>query len=148
MTEVRRTWSGWAVLLVGAMLLAACGSDGSSSSSASTCTALQGVASSVRDLKNVDLVAEGASGLDQALEKVQAAWDTAKQDASDQFGADLDALESAVKDFRSTLKDGRGDASMGDWVQQLGDGVGAIGDAYQQLSDDVSKELSDCDLSQ
>jgi hypothetical protein len=131
--------------------LAACGSSGSGSSSTtttpSTCTSLQKLQSSVDALKNVNIAQQGTDGVKAALDNVQQAAKDAKTAASDQFGSDLDALESAIQKFGDDLSSGRGSESITDYVSKLGDDVTAIGDAFDQLSTSAKNELKDCDLS-
>jgi hypothetical protein len=140
----RRTLS---VLVVAGLSLAlgACGSD--SSSSASTCSSLQKLAASVRDLTNVDVTADGTNGIKAKADAVDSAWKQAKKDASGQFGQDLDRLQRSVSDLGTTVEKGRGSASIGTWLSTLGDDVTAVTDAYRALQKQVKSELSNCDLS-
>lgn len=143
-TFVRRAVA--VVAIVGSATgFAACSSD--SSSSASTCTALQNLAQSVRDLGNVNVASGGEQGLQDAVSSVQDAFTTAKKDASDQFGSELDALESSVKQLGDDVKAGKGSGSIADWVSTLSDDLSAINDASSNLSAKVKSELGDCDLS-
>jgi hypothetical protein len=100
----------------------------------------------VQDLQELNLQA-GTEGLQQTLDDVQIAARYARREASSQFGGDLDALKSAIDNFQTAIRNGRGDMTFAQWVRALGDDVGAVGDAYRQLSDDASKKLTDCDLS-
>jgi hypothetical protein len=125
--------------------LVACSSD--DSSSASTCKALQDVAASLRAFGDLNVVDEGASGIESAVDDVRSAVQQARDDASDQFADDFDALDSAIADLQSAVSDGRGDQSVGEWLSALGDDAGAVADAGRQLRDDAESELSDCDLS-
>jgi hypothetical protein len=124
--------------------LVACSSD---DASASTCQALQNVTASLRAFGDVSVLEQGPSGVEDAVDNVRSAVRQAKDDASDQFAGDLDDLDAAIGKLRSAVSDGRGDQSVSDWLSALGDDAGAVVDAGQQLRDDASKELGDCDLS-
>ena len=79
----------------------ACSSD---DAGASTCDEAQAFAESLRSLVGVDVVSSGTDGLNEALDEVESSWDGLEAAAKDQFGTEVEALDSALGDAVSTIE--------------------------------------------
>jgi hypothetical protein len=113
----------------------------------STCDSLQGLANSVNDLVNIDVVAEGTDGLDEALQTLEKSWQAVESDSADQFGSEVQALSDSVDNTAETV------ASFGD-AESLSSGAAEISAAFDgieaawvSLKTAAATELADCDLS-
>ena len=138
----------WAVAVGMVSLVAVVGCSSSSDSSSSTCKDLQDLASEVRGLQNVDLVQSGVDGLKQQTDAIQQAWTQAKESGDDQFGSQLDALETSIKALSTTLSDAvSGGQSISSVLSAVSTDVEQVSTAWSDLTDAVNAELSGCDLS-
>lgn len=93
----------WLLVAVACLvtLAAGCGSDNKSSS---LCKNLQALESSVQELKNVDVVKNGTSSLQSALDNVKRDAAATAQDAKDEFKPQVDALQNALTSLATALK--------------------------------------------
>ena len=131
-----------AVIVTSMLLLGAC-----SDSEASTCGAAQDLADAVRDLGEVDLGTEGRDEVERALDDVGAAWDELADAAGDQFGDEIDSLETSVDDAGQAVAEAPEADDLRDAGSSISDALGDVGDAWGSLSSSVQAELGDCDLS-
>ncbi len=144
LTSMKLTLSAGAIVAL--VAFTGCSSD--SSSTTSTCSDLQQLSTDVRGLSNVDVVSTGLDGLEQQTNSITDAFDAAKKSGDEQFGSQLDALDSAISALGTTLSDATsGGQSIRDVVNAVGDDIQQITTAYDDLQTAVSSELSDCDLS-
>jgi hypothetical protein len=134
MSHHRPRGAAAAVLLGLLVSLAACGSSSSSSStseaspataattatpattaaasgstpdtaSPEVCAAREELRSSITDLKDVDIVANGTSSLQAAITKVKDNLTTLKSTAGDELQPEVTALQDALTDLQSALDD-------------------------------------------
>jgi hypothetical protein len=129
-------------LAVASLLLVGCSDD----DEPSACGELQDVADDVRGLTSTDLIAEGTDEVRDDVDDLTSEWDEVRDAAGDQFGDELDALESALSDVGSTLDD-LGEGSLDEIEDELDTEIDAVRAAYDELTTAVSDELGDCDLS-
>jgi hypothetical protein len=120
------TW-GVAVAFSLAALLGACGDDDDSSSSADSadettttgtdagpadeqlCEDREAVRDSIESLTDVDVIAEGTSGIEEALADVEASLDALGDSASDELQPEVDELRSALDELETALEDAGSD---------------------------------------
>jgi outer membrane murein-binding lipoprotein Lpp len=124
------------------MLLAGCSDD----DEPSACGELQELSAEVRELRDTDLVASGTDEVRGELDDISESYDEAQSTAGEQFGDELDAVESATSDLRSTVEDAGGE-SLADLSDDLSSGVDALSSAWDELTASVEAELGSCDLS-
>ena len=135
-----------AVLLALTLVAVAC-SDDSDEAAPSTCTALQDLSGSVQSLLSLDVISEGTSGLESALDDVEKNLDQLKSDAGDQFGSEVDDLETAVNDGLDTLTSLGDSESISDGADSVSTAFDNVNSAWDALQTTAESELSDCDLS-
>ena len=93
-----------------ACLIAACGGDDDDSSSSTTapandvCQQADALRSSVDDLKNVDLVAEGTNGATAAITDVKADLTALGDSVSDELAPDVQAVGDAIDQLESAVQ--------------------------------------------
>ena len=129
----------FATALAATLSLAACGSDDDASAQEKYCEAGQSLESSAGALLDLDLVAKGTSGLEDAINAVEEDLDGLRDSASEAAADEVDALEQSVKDLDSALSDVGGDISA--------DNVGALQTAVQNVAtavQGVNNTLTDC----
>ena len=94
--------------------------------------------SSLEALTNVDLVAEGTSGLETAVQEVSDDLDTLQDTATDATEGDVEALNEAVDGLKASLSDVGDDVSEESTSQVTAaiDGVTSAASAlYDTLTD-------------
>ena len=139
MQQGRRGRWIFATALVAALSLAACGSDDDTSAQEKYCEAGQSLESSAAALLDLDLVAKGTSGLEDAINAVEEDLDALRGSATEAAADEVDALEQSVKDLDSELSDVGGDISA-DNVAALQTAVQNVATAFQGLNN----TLTDC----
>jgi outer membrane murein-binding lipoprotein Lpp len=100
--------------VLGVALLAGCGDDDSGdepSAQEQYCEAGDSLESSVSALVDLDLVAEGTSGLESAVDAVKADLDELRSTASEAAAEEIDALEQSVDDLGTAASDLGGEIS-------------------------------------
>src|ERR1700722_11310030 len=113
-----------ATCLIAAVLLSACGS-----SKPSYCSSVSNLEKSVGDLKGVNVVSSGTSGLSSALQKVQSSAKTAVSDAKSDFPAETTDVTNPLSALSNSVKQISGTPSAGAIAQiatQLSASVSAI----------------------
>lgn len=138
----RRLLHTASALALASLLLVGCSDD----DEPSACGELQDVADDVRGLMSTDVIAEGTDEVREDVDDLNAEWDEVRSAAGDQFGDEIDALESALSDVGATLED-LGGGSLDEVEDELGTEIDAIRAAYDDLATAVSDELGECDLS-
>jgi archaellum component FlaC len=129
----------FATALAAGLLLAACGSDDDQSAQEKYCEAGQSLQSSTAALFDLDLIAQGTSGLEDAVNAVEKDVDALQDSATEAAADEVDALEQSVKDLDSALSDVSGDISA-DNVAALETAVQSVATAAQGLT----STLTDC----
>jgi hypothetical protein len=129
------------IALAGAVALgmAACSDDDDQSAQEKYCEAGASLESSVNALLNVDVVAEGANGVEAAADTVKNDADELSDSASDAAADDVDALEDALSSLGDALSDA-GDDLTSDNASAVVAAVGAV----QTAASAVYATLSDC----
>lgn len=122
--------------------LAGCSSDGDEDS---TCKDLQALATNVQTLVSDADLSGGSEALSTDLDAVDQSWQQAQETAGDQFGAELESLETAVESLSTTFAD-LGDGGAAESLAALQDDLNAVSDAWSSLADAVDSELSGCEL--
>jgi len=136
--ETDRRHPRWfAAAAVVAVVLVGCGDDESAQDA--YCEAGESLGSSVTALTDLDLISEGTSGLEAALDDVEADLGELSDSAADAAADEVDALEQAVDGLGTAISDLGGEISA-DNLGALQTAVQAIGSAVQGLAD----TLSDC----
>ena len=135
MTGGMKRWLASALLVT--LVFAACGGDDDDdSTSAQFCSDRQALQTSVDDLKNVDVIESGKSGLTDAVDEVKKNAEALKDSASDEFKPDVDALTSAISELGDAVKNiGSGDGVSG--VQSAVADVQSAWDALKAKVDAV-----------
>lgn len=128
--------------LVLAMALAvpmACGDD-DSSDTASVCDSRDDLQESIRALGNVDVLRQGTNGLEDAADDVRDALDDVRQAAQDEFGPEIDAVETALGALGDALRSFTDQGSTSAGVNAVIDAATQLRDATSTLADDVQNE--------
>ena len=137
-----------AALAVG-VLLTACSDDGDSSSSATseavttteattttvadTCADAEALQSSVAELQDVDVVAEGTNGLTTSLDQVKSDLEALGTSASEELQPDIEALQTGIDSLESAI-----DGFDTDGAAPVVAAVTAVGEAATALIDAVN----------
>jgi hypothetical protein len=129
----------FAAALAAGLSLAACSSDDDQSAQEKYCEAGQSLESSAAALLNLDLIAQGTSGLEDAVDAVEEDLDALQDSATEAAADEVDALEQSVKDLDSALSDVGGDISTEN-VAALETAVQAVATATKGLAN----TLTDC----
>ncbi len=133
-------------LLAITLVAAACGDD-NEEAEPSTCSALQGLSSSVQSLLSLDVISEGTSGLESALDDVEKSFEQVKADSGDQFGSEANDLQTAIDDGLDTLTSLPDSDSIGDAAGSVSEAFDNVQTAWDALLTKAQGELTDCDLS-
>jgi hypothetical protein len=126
------------VLGLGGALTACSGDDsggGTSSDKAAVCDSVAALKSAGADLKDMTVRSDGVGGIQDQVTKIQGAFADVKSDATDQFGTQVDTVETALK----TLKDDVTAAKDNPNLSTLAD----VGTAVRSVADDVSTLVDD-----
>lgn len=111
----------------------------------SACAELQDAADGVRELGSTELIADGTDAARQELDDISDDLAEAKSAAGDQFGDEIDAVESAIDDVTSTISD-LGDTPISEIGSELTSGLEQVQSAWDDLAASVDADLGDCDL--
>ena len=128
--------------LAGAVALsaAACSDDDDDKSAQERyCEAGASLESSVNALSNVDVIAEGANGVDTAVDGVKDDVNELRDSATDAAADEVDALNDALSDLGDALG-AAGDDLTSDNATDVVDAIGAV----QTAANGVYATLSDC----
>ena len=121
------------------MALAGCGSDDEASAQEQYCEAGASLRSSVEALTNIDLISEGTSGLEDALNAVTDDLSTLRDTADAAAEPEVEALTDSVDDLQSSVSDLGGEITA-DNATALAAAVQSVGSSAQAVYD----TLSDC----
>lgn len=127
--------------LAGAMALCAvaCSDDDDQSAQERYCEAGASLESSVNELLNLDVIAEGTSGVETAVDAVEEDVDELRDSATDAAADEVDALSNALSDLGDALSAAGGELTS-DNATAVVDAIGAV----QAASTDVYATLTDC----
>jgi prophage DNA circulation protein len=112
--------------------LAGCGSDDDASAQDQYCEAGESLEASVSALGDLDLVAEGTSGLETALDAIDQDVNTLQDTASDASEDEVSAVKESVDDLESALSDLTGEITS-DNVSALSTAVQSVAESAQAL---------------
>jgi hypothetical protein len=126
------------VACLGALVLGACGSDEESAQD-QYCQAGADLRSSLASLVDLDLLASGTDGLNEAIEQVSDDVAALRESASDATADDVEALEASVAELEESISALGGELSS-DNLTAVGDAIGEVSAAAQA----VISTLSDC----
>ncbi|MFV1989142.1 MAG: hypothetical protein ACC652_00200 [Acidimicrobiales bacterium] len=126
-------------LLAIAMFAAACGDSDERTTQEKYCDAGDSLRTSVDALLNIDVIAVGTSGVEDAFNQIVDDVGNLRDAASDAAKDDVDALGQAIQGGKSVLKD-LGDEITTDNVTALLSSVGAIDSSASA----VYVTLTDC----
>lgn len=127
-----------AVACLGVLTLGACGSDDESAQD-QYCQAGADLKSSLASLVDLDLIASGTDGLNDAIEQVSDDVDALRDSASDATADDVEALETSVDALEESISALGGELS-GDNLTAVRDAIGEVSASAQA----VISTLSDC----
>lgn len=122
--------------LVGVTTLAACGDDESAQDR--YCEAGDDLESSIAALVGLDLLAEGTSGLEGAVDDVRADVEEMRESADDAVADDVAALDESIDDLNDALGavgDDLSEANVDAFVAAIGDVQAAFGAVGDTLAD-------------
>ena len=102
MQQARRI-SGATLVVALAFTAAACGGDDDDESAPTLCDDVETLQSSVTDLKNVDVVANGVSALETAVSDVTTNVQTVADAAQDEFSDEVDALQESIQTLGTAI---------------------------------------------
>ncbi len=138
-----------AAVILGALILTFLGVACSSSSpKASTCDDLQTLATQVRDLPQATFTSNGVADLQKQLDAIGATLEKLKASGSEQFGADVKALQAGLSSLGDTISGvGSGATSLSGITGKVKSDLSTISDAWQKLATDAKDEFGACDLS-
>mgnify|MGYP001827804755 CR=1 FL=1 len=141
-TRVRSSRLGGRAAVVVAFLsmfaLVGCGDDDKSAQER-YCEAGESLASSLGALTNLDLIAQGTDGLEEAAEEVQDDVDELRDAASDAAADDVAALEQSVDELENAISALGGDLTTEN-VATVSAAIQTVGTSAQAVFD----TLSDC----
>jgi hypothetical protein len=126
------------VACLGALALGACGSDEESAQD-QYCQAGADLRSSLASLVDLDLLASGTDGLNDAIGQVSDDVDALRDSASDAAADDVEALEASVNELEESISTLGGELSS-DNLTAVSDAIGEVSAAAQA----VISTLSDC----
>lgn len=126
------------VACIGVLTLGACGSDEESAQD-QYCQAGADLKSSLASLVDLDLLASGTDGLNEAIEQVSDDVDALRDSASDATVDEVDALQASVDGLKDAISTLGGDLSS-DNATAVRDAIGAVSASAQA----VTSTLSDC----
>jgi len=107
---------------------------GSIASNAELCSARDALKSSVQDLGNFNVIKNGTSGLDAAVNKVRDNLQAVRTAAHGQLSPQIDALENALDQLGKSISN----LSSGGSISAVVDAAKNVGQAGSNLSDALS----------
>lgn len=122
---------------LGATTLAACGDDESSQDD--YCAAGDALQSSLASLADLDLIAEGTDGLQDAITAIRDDLAEVRSTASDAASGDVDVLDESITDLDAAISD-----LGGDLTSENASAVGAAIENVRAAASGVSDTLRDC----
>jgi uncharacterized protein YoxC len=123
---------------VGALALGACGSDEESAQD-QYCQAGADLRASLAALVDLDLIASGTDGLNDAIQQVSDDVDALRENANDATADDVEALEASVDGLEESISMLGGELSS-DNLTAVRDAIGEVSAAAQA----VISTLADC----
>jgi PBP1b-binding outer membrane lipoprotein LpoB len=125
-----------ATCLIAAVLLSGCGS-----SKPSYCSSVSNLEKSVGDLKSVNVISGGTSGLSSALQKVQSSAKTAVSDAKSDFPSQTTDVTNSLSALSNSVKQISGTPSAGA-IAQIATQVSASVSAIQNFVNATKSKCS------
>ena len=126
-------------MLTGVLVVAGCGSDDDESAQDQYCAAGESLETSLDELADLDLVAEGTDGVTAAVDEVQSDLDDLRDSASDAAADEVGALEQAVDGLNDAISTLGGDLTS-DNATAVSTAIENVAAAAQSVLD----TLSDC----
>lgn len=127
-----------AMMMVGVVVVGGCGSDDDESAQDRYCAAGESLRSSLDELAELDLIAEGTDALTAALDGVRNDIDGLRESASDAAADDVAALEESVDDLSEAISTLGGDLTrenatvLGTAIESV---IAAAGSVFDTLRD-------------
>lgn len=138
LTRRRGVRVGAVAMLAGVLVVAGCGSDGESAQD-QYCAAGESLETSLDELADLDLVAEGTDGLTAAVDQVRSDLADLRDSASDAAADEVGALEQAVDGLNDAIS-----ALGGELTSDNASSVGAAIENVAAATQSVLDTLSDC----
>ncbi|MFI5427881.1 hypothetical protein [Aeromicrobium sp. UC242_57] len=136
MTEMNPTTTCARILLLSALVLAAgCGSE--DDDTAALCSSVDSLKTSVSGLTDITIDKNALTDLQARLDQVQTDLGEVKDDASDKYATEIDAVDQAASTVGSTLDQAistpsvQAASAVGTAVQSLGTSLKTLADAVK-----------------
>ena len=135
---VRNSLAAVLLAVLCCLSLAACGSDKESPAEAKQhlCTSLDGFAASVVALQGLGL-SSSEDELNNALDKIDKAWNQVVDDAKDVKSANTDTIKSTYDDLKQAVQNRPTDKPITEVVAGLQPKLTAFADAWKQFANSV-----------
>ncbi len=133
---MRQSWATLALALAVATVLAGCGG----SSKPAFCSSLNDLKTSVQDLKNVDVIKNGTSGVTAALQKVQSSAKSVVSSASSDFPTQTQAISGAVTTLETTVGELKSSPTQPSLIAALPAQVSALAKSVQTFATDAKSK--------
>jgi len=117
-------------------VLAGCGG----SSKPAFCSSLNDLKTSVQDLKNVDVIKTGTSGVTSALQKVQSSAKSVVSSAQSDFPSQTQAMSGALTTLQTTVGELKSSPTQPSLIAALPGQVKALADSVETFVSDAKSK--------
>ncbi len=140
---MRRAMALGAIVLVGVAGLVGCDDDESQAAAEDNlCASLTSFSSSVVNLQGLDPATASQDDYEAAVQEIEKAGNTVREDAEDVSDADTAALESAVNDLEAAADDVPDDVPVADAVSTLQPEVQAVAQTWNEAFNGLGCQTS------
>jgi hypothetical protein len=133
---VRRACASLLPALAVVAVLAGCGG----SSKPAFCSSLNDLKTSVQDLKNVDVIKTGTSGVTSALQKVQSSAKSVVSSAQSDFPSQTQAMSGALTTLQTTVGELKSSPTQPSLIAALPGQVKALADSVETFVSDAKSK--------
>jgi hypothetical protein len=135
---MRRVIAVGAIVLAGIGGLVACGDDDDESQATAEqnlCGSLSTFSAAVVNLQGLDVQTASKDDYEAAVQGIEDAWNSVRQDAKDVADADADALDAAREDLQSAVDEAPEDVPVASAIAGLEPQVDQVAQAWRELFD-------------